>query len=239
MQLVSIIVPAYNEEGRMEAFLEKLSMFYNDNNKNQDFQYEIIVINDGSKDRTYDIAEEFSKKIKSLRVLNHSVNKGKGAAVQTGIMDAKGEFVIFIDSDGSIDPFQIPSMLKLLQKNSIVIGTRNHRDAEVERPLTRTITTKVFNAYSNFLFRLGLSDLLCGFKGFNTKIAQDLFLGLINTRWLFDVEILYKAKKRGYKTIVLPIKWQHKEKGNLNPFTDSIKLIFSVLKLWFKIRHTK
>ncbi len=234
MRLVSIIVPAYNEAGRMEPFLEKLTAFCR---KNQDFSYEIILVNDGSKDNTYDIAEDFAKKNETFRVLNLPVNKGKGAAVQTGINDAKGEYVIFIDCDGSIDPSQIPPMLACLQKENIVIGTRNHREAEVERPLIRTITTKLFNTYTNILFRLGLSDLLCGFKGFKTPVAKDLFSDLINTRWLFDVEVLYKAKKRGYKTTVLPIKWQHKERGSLNPITDSIKMAFSVLKLRIKIRH--
>ncbi len=236
MRLISIVVPAYNEEGRMEAFLGSLIAFCS---KIQDFSVEIILVNDGSKDRTYEIGKELEKNNKIFRVVNHPVNKGKGAAVQTGINDAKGDYVIFIDSDGSIDPSQIPPMLASLQKNDIVIGTRNHKDAEVDRPLIRTITTKLFNTYTNLLFRLHLSDLLCGFKGFKTEIARDLFLDLISTRWLFDVEILYKAKKRGYHTAVLPIKWQHKEKGNLNPFTDSIKLAFSILKLWFRIRHVK
>ena len=224
---VSIIVPCYNEENRIKPFLTSLIQFSKDNLKS----YEIIVVNDGSKDKTLDVLKEFSKDIK---LISYEKNKGKGGAVREGVLSSIGEKVLFIDADGSIQPDEMPKMLEKLDSYDVVVGDRASKDSDVNAIALRNITGKLFNFYVNVLFGYKTWDNLCGFKGFKKEIAKDLFADLIAYGWIFDVELFYKIHKKNYTLYKLPIKWVHKGDSKIK-LLDPFKMFFQLIKLRMKL----
>ena len=224
---VSIVVPCYNEENRIKPFLTSLIQFSKANLKN----YEIIFVNDGSKDKTLDVLKEFSKDIK---LISYEKNKGKGGAVREGILSSMGEKVLFIDADGSIQPDEIPKMLEKLDSYDVVVGDRASKDSDVNAIALRNITGKLFNFYVNVLFGYKTWDNLCGFKGFKKEIAKDLFTNLIAYGWIFDVELFYKIHKKNYTLYKLPIKWVHKGDSKIK-LLDPFKMFFQLIKLRMKL----
>ncbi len=224
---VSIIIPAYNEEHRIKPFLENLRSFIVSYGL---IDYEIVFVNDGSTDNTLQILNQFSKYDNNIKIVSYAQNKGKGYAVRKGIFNSIGEKVIFIDSDGSISPEEIPKMNNHLNSNDVVIGIRYSQRNNIKQPIYRMFTGTVFNLMVNSLFKLGISDTLCGFKGFKRNVAYDLFKNLSSDRWIFDVEILYKIKKRDYELLLLPIKWEHKDNSKIKLF-DIIKILYGLFRL--------
>ena len=224
---VSIVVPCYNEENRIKPFLTSLIQFSKDNLKS----YEIIVVNDGSKDKTLDVLKEFSK---NIGIISYDTNKGKGGAVREGVLSSIGEKVLFIDADGSIQPDEMPKMLEKLDSYDVVVGDRASKDSDVNAIALRNITGKLFNFYVNVLFGYKTWDNLCGFKGFKKEIAKDLFTDLIAYGWIFDVELFYKIHKKNYTLYKLPIKWVHKGDSKIK-LLDPFKMFFQLIKLRMKL----
>lgn len=231
---VSLIIPAYNEEQRLAPFLDSLARL----EKNHPHMVqEIIVVDDGSRDNTAQIARAASTSLPILRVIQQPKNLGKGAAVKAGVMAAKGDIVIFMDADGATDANQIPRMLDIFHKESpdIVIGNRFLPGAKTERhsPLRQ------FSGFANRtymrLFGLGHIDVMCGFKGYKATVAKELFSHLMENRWLFDTEIAYKAVRRDYRIVNLPITWESKDGSKLPTST----LIKSAFQIWPLIRRIK
>jgi len=227
---ISILVPAYNEETRIPEFLKELLKFADNNLEN----YEIIVINDGSLDKTKETVLKIIKNYNHARLLSYNDNMGKGHAVLQGILNAKGRFILFIDADGSIRPPEILNMYKIFQKFhlDIIVGSRISKSSNIteSQPLSRRLMSKIFNIYSNLLFRININDLLCGFKGFSREVANKVFIDLKAYRWEFDVEILYRARKNGFKVFELPIEWRHEE-GSKMKLLDPIFIFLNLFKL--------
>ena len=227
---VSIIVPAYNEERRSGTFLPKLLDFVKRKIKN----CEVLIVDDVSKDKTRDKINSIiqSKDCgKFAKVIGYKKNQGKGNAVAHGVMNAKGEKIIFIDADGSIQPDQIPKMIYYLGKCDVVVADRLSRKSKVKRVLTRAIASFGFNTFVSILFQYSYRDNLCGFKGFKRKVAREIFKDLIDKRWVFDVELFYKIKKRKYSIYFLPITWKHVGDSRINLIKDPFVWIFRLLKL--------
>ena len=227
---LSIIIPAYNEEKRIPSFLEELIEFSRKNLEN----FEIIIINDGSKDRTKQVVLNFLKNQQNVKLVSYKENMGKGHAVLQGVLKAQGEFILFMDADGSTPPYEIKNMLKIFQKYNydIIVGSRIQESSNIKdpQPLSRRLLSKIFNLYSNILFRIRINDLLCGFKGFKREAAINIFKNLKAFRWEFDVEILYKARKNKYEIYELPIEWKHEE-GSKIKFLDPLFIFLNLFKL--------
>ena len=235
---LSIIVPAYNEQLRITSFLKNLLDF---SKKNLD-SYEIIIVDDGSTDKTYQIVKNLIKDNENTKIITYSENKGKGYAVLKGILNAIGEFVLFIDADGATPPDEIKNMIKIYRKHGydVVIGTRIDETSSIEnpQPTSRKVLSLFFNLYSNILFHLRINDLLCGFKGFKKEVAMRIFQNLQSFRWEFDVEILYKARKLGYSLYQIPIKWKHKEGSKIKK-SDPLFIFLNLFKLRLKFFNKK
>jgi glycosyltransferase involved in cell wall biosynthesis len=227
---LSILVPAYNEETRIPKFLKELLKFAENNLES----YEIIVINDGSLDKTKETVLKLITNYDRARLISYDDNMGKGYAVLQGILNAKGKFILFIDADGSIKPPEILKMYKIFQKFhfDIIVGSRILKSSNIteSQPYSRRISSKIFNLYSNLLFRININDLLCGFKGFSREVAHKIFIDLKAYRWEFDVEILYRARKKGFKVFELPIEWKHEE-GSKMTLLDPIFIFLNLFKL--------
>ncbi len=224
---LTLIIPAYNEEQRLRPFLESIVEF----NQTNQLISEIIIVDDGSSDQTAAIAQAFRSRL-PLRVLRHHHNRGKGAAVRTGIKAARGNLVVFIDADGATPITELPKMYTALQRSDIAIGNRWIKGAVTERhSALRKLSGYIYRSYMK-LFGLGAIDTMCGFKGYKKHVARALFADLIEDRWLFDTEIAYKAIRRGYKIINFPIHWESKDGSKL----DTKTLIISALQIWPLIR---
>lgn len=228
---ISIIIPAYNEEKRLPSFLENMKKFLKTIN-----DYEILLVNDGSTDRTPDIIQKFKGKNNNIKVISYEKNRGKGGAIKVGVEYAQKEKILFIDADGSIQPNQIPVMIEKLNYYDVVCGNRAAKASQIQQPLLRQYTGKTFNTYVNLLFNNNIQDHLCGFKGFKKKIAQQLFKNLQNERWIFDVELFYRIKKQNSSLYLLPIVWEHKEGSKITPLAP-IKMALELIKLRWDLRN--
>ncbi len=226
----SIIVPAYNEAGRISSFLEELLNFSNLNLNN----YEIIIVNDGSTDGTEDVINNLIKGRKDVSLIGYSTNKGKGEAVKFGIFNSCGEKIIFIDADGSVAPDLMPEILKRLNEYDVVVGDRSLKESRIKTRVHRWFLGKIFNIMVNLLFRTNTRDNLCGFKGFKRDAAEELFNDLIEKRWLFDVEIFYKIKQNKFSLYRMPIQWEYVGNSKVG-FSDPVKMFLRLFVLRIKL----
>ena len=227
---ISILIPAYNEEKRIPKFLKDLQNFAGNNLES----YEIIVINDGSLDKTKETVLKLITDYNQTRLISYDDNMGKGYAVLQGVLNAKGKFILFLDADGSIKPPEILKMYRIFQKFhfEIMVGSRISKSSNIteSQPFSRRLLSKIFNLYSNLLYRININDLLCGFKGFSRDVAIKVFNDLKAYRWEFDVEILYRARKNGFKVFELPIEWRHEE-GSKIKLLDPILIFINLFRL--------
>lgn len=206
MVKLSVIIPAYNE-GKSIAF--DLSKIIDSLDKvTRDF--EIILVNDGSKDNTL---EEISKiKDKRLKIKSYEQNKGKGYALKYGFNFVKGNFITFMDADLDINPDSLKNFFKYMEFHNadIVIGSKRHPQSKVYYPLFRRILSRVYQIIILILFRLNVSDTQSGLKLLKYNCAKDLMRRVTIKKYAFDLELLVNAKRRGYKVVEAPIVLDYK-----------------------------
>jgi len=214
---LSVIVPAYNEEKRLPQTLREI----NDYLKKQNYESEIIIVSDGSKDRTVGVAKNLMSEIKNLRVIEFKENRGKGFGVKEGMLGALGDFRLFTDADNSTPVNQIEKIWPEFEKGfDIVIGSRDLKGAILDppQPLFRRFTGEVFKYLRKIIVGLwDIEDSQCGFKCFKKKAAENIFPKCKISRFAFDPEILLIGKKLGYKIKEVPIYWK-------NDLTSKVKL---------------
>jgi len=231
MPALSIIIPAFNEEFRLPGTLEIVHKFCVE----QSLDFEIVVVNDGSSDRTTQVVEEFAHHNDGLRLLTYPANRGKGHAVKEGVAAALGSTILVIDADGSTP---IEEYLKLRDAISggadIAIGSRNKPSTEtvVEALPYRTYVGNIGNRIIQALVLPGIYDTQCGFKLFKSAQAKDVFSASTIEGYGFDVEILFIAKLRNYKLEEIPVNWQNVAGSKVNVVRDSIKVLFEVLRIY-------
>ena len=232
---ISLIIPAYNEEKRIIPFLASLVTYIN---QNPGSLSEVLVINDGSIDKTAQAAQEAGKTLSNFQVISLEQNQGKGAAIQVGVLRATGASIIFMDADGATGIDELPKIIDALQHADIAIGNRWMQGAKTERhSLLRQLSGYMYRNYMK-LFGLGNIDTMCGFKGYKKEVAKDLYKDLQEKRWLFDTEIAYKAVKRNYIVRNFPIAWESKDGSKLDTGT-LIKSALQIFPLILKIRKAE
>ncbi len=193
---LSVIIPAYNEEKRLPKTLRSLDGYL----RNQSYDYEILVVNDGSKDRTVEAAKNLIPQIKNLKVTGYEKNQGKGFAVRFGMGEARGDYRLFTDADNSTSIDQIEKMWPEFEAGyDIVIGSRDIKGAVLSPPqpwLRQLILGEGFKLLRKIIVGLwSLQDTQCGFKGFKKKVIEDVLPKCKINRFAFDPEILLIAKK--------------------------------------------
>ncbi|TSC72443.1 MAG: glycosyl transferase [Parcubacteria group bacterium Gr01-1014_38] len=220
---VSLVIPAYNEEGRLPTFLEELVTF---GRKAPGVLREVLVVDDGSTDRTAAVARMFADLL-PLRVIRVPENRGKGAAVRTGVFESHGEVVVFGDADGATAPAELPKLLAALERAPIAVGNRWMPGSRVEgREPFRALSGWMYRTYVS-LFGLRDIDTMCGFKGFRRDVARTLFEPLREERWLFDTEIMLRARRRGYAIANVSIHWTSKHGSKLK-LPALIRAVFQI-----------
>lgn len=225
-----MIIPAYNEEKRILQTIQSIAAYFSKKPRS----YELIVVDDGSSDNTASVVSSLSDKIPNLEVCSLAKNMGKGCAVRFGGLRAKGNLILFTDADGST-PFEEVEKLELALADNfdIAIGSRAifSKDTVVEAIWYRKLLGRTFNRIINILILPGIADTQCGFKMFRKEAAKKLFSAQKIDRFAFDVELLFLARKYGYRIVEVPINWANVPGSKVNLLTDSTKMFFDVLKL--------
>ncbi len=205
---LSVIVPAYNEAARLSPTLKEISNTL----RAETFTYEIIVVNDGSTDDTAKVIETLRPEIKNLLVLSETPNRGKGAAVQRGMLAARGAWRLFMDADGATPFSEFKKMAPYLDHtHAILIGSRTAKGAEilVPQPWHRKVLGRLGNYFIRLLLLPGISDTHCGFKCIRGDAAEQIFTRTRINRWAFDDEALALARAMGYAIQEIPVKWSN------------------------------
>lgn len=231
MIYLSIVIPAYNEANRIGVTLEKINTFF----KNRQYETEIIMVDDGSNDNTIEVAEKsLLAKENKLRIIRNATNKGKGFSVKNGIINSKGEYILFSDADLSTPIEEVDKFLKAINEGyDIVIGSRALKDSDVKvrQPWYREFMGKIFNFFVKSVVMREFHDTQCGFKLFKSPVAKDIALKLKIDGFSFDVEMIYLAKKSGYRIKEIPIIWINSPKSRVSPLVDSVKMFFDLIKI--------
>jgi|SRR5579863_548560 len=220
----SFIVPAYNESERLRISLPKILDYV----RRQQLQSEIIVVNDGSKDDTADVARSFtSSGPVDVRVLNNPGNRGKGYSVRNGMLQARGDVLLFTDADLSSPIEEADKLLSAIAAGAdVAIGSRwLQADLQTERqPWYRQLYGRLFNLALRIVLGLKYRDTQCGFKAFTREAAQAVFTRQRVERWGFDPELLFLANKFKLRTVEVPVKWAHDHRSKINPLRDGLKM---------------
>jgi glycosyltransferase involved in cell wall biosynthesis len=234
MPLLSIIIPAHNEEHRLPGTLEKICTFLNA----QPYDAEVIVVENGSHDRTFDVAQEFARCYSNLKVLQNQA-RGKGLAVQAGMLAATGDFRFMCDADLSMPIEEINRFIPpALENFDIAIASREGTGAiRYNEPPYRHFVGRVYNAIIRIMALPGLQDTQCGFKCFTAAAAKELFPRQTLPGWAFDVELLYVARRRGYRIVEVGIPWYFNADSKIRVLHDSLRMGLDLLTIrWNGLR---
>jgi len=235
---LSVIIPAYNEARRLPKTLTEIDKYL----RKQSYDYEILVVNDGSRDKIAEVVRCLTPGVKHLRLIDNKENKGKGAVVRQGMLEAKGEFRLFTDADNSTSIDQLEKMWPEFEKGSdIVIGSRDVKGAVLNPPqpwLRNVILGEGFKLLRKIIVGLWeLGDTQCGFKCFTKKAAENIFPKCKIDRFAFDPEILVIAKKLGYKIKEISVYWKNDPESKVK-FKSMIKMLIDLFKIrWNLIKH--
>ena len=231
---LSIIIPAHNEENRLPDTLVQIFDFLG----KQNLTAEVIVVENGSTDRTYELAQEFTKRHQNLRIIQNN-QRGKGLAIQRGVQEAHGEYVFLCDADLSMPIEEINKFLPPQLTNvDIAIGSREAPGAvRYNEPSYRHITGRVFNTLIRLLVLPNLQDTQCGFKCIRAAAARDIFRYQTLTGWAFDVELLYIARLHRYRVVEIPIDWYFNADSKVSVLRDSARMFLDLLLIRRNARH--
>lgn len=233
---LSIVIPAYNEENRIKNTLLIIRDFIEEKNINS----EIIIVNDGSSDKTSEIVEKIRHKIPNLKLVDLSKNSGKGFAVKRGIEESRGKLILFTDADNSTPIEEFEKLLQRMNesKANIAIGSRYLHDSDVriKQPVYRILLGRMGNLLIRLFLIDEIKDTQCGFKLFEHKVAREIFFFQKVKRFAFDVEALVIAENMGYKIIEVPVSWFNSPESRVRPVKDALRtlkdLVYIKLNLW-------
>ncbi len=238
-KIISIVIPAYNEEKRIKGSLSETCAFLN----NSGWNYEIIVVDDGSSDGTSQIVESMVTYFPNVTLVRYEKNKGKGHALRTGVLLTKGDFVLVMDADLSTPIEELQKLMPHLSGGGfdIAIGSRALALSDIikKQPWWRRGMGKTFNQIVKMLVIGGFSDTQCGFKLFTGDVARNLFLEAKIDRFAYDVEILARAKRKGCGIKEVPIRWIDSPESRVDPMKDSLKMLADLVRIRFMVGKIK
>ncbi|MEK7616911.1 MAG: dolichyl-phosphate beta-glucosyltransferase [Patescibacteria group bacterium] len=224
---ISIVIPLYNEERRVSN-LSKIYKYFDRTN----LKYEVILINDGSKDKTLRKLNEISKNFK-FNLISYSQNRGKGYAIRVGMIKARGQYRLFTDIDLSTPIEEFNKFLPNLKEYDIIIGSRKKRGSKliIRQPKLREKLGKGFTKLSQLCLGLNLTDFTCGYKCFSKEATKKIFSKQRINRWGFDTEILFIGKKKGLSIKEIPVIWKNDPETKVKLPLDIITSFLDLLKI--------
>ena len=235
---LSVVVPAYNEEERLPRTLARLDEYY----RAQAYPWDVVVVSDGSTDGTERIVEEFAERHGNFRLDASRPNRGKGYVVRKGILQAKGDLVLFCDADLATPQEETEKLLaRIAQGADVAIGSRPLADSRLEKhqPILREVLGRGFNKAVQLLAVRGIDDTQCGFKMFTRKAAQDVFRRCTFDGFSFDFEALLVARDLGYRIDEVPIRWSHQEGSKVVMMRDGPRALRDLVRLRLKSKRSR
>jgi dolichyl-phosphate beta-glucosyltransferase len=226
---LSIIIPAYNEELRLPATLSSIAAYTRSSKR----KIEVIVVDDGSRDKTVAAAAQFRDEIPSLRVVSNGENRGKGHSVRHGMQEARGEIVLFTDADLSAPIEEIEKLLPAMQTNDVAIGSRAMDRSQItvhESPF-REFAGIIFNKIVRLILWLPFVDTQCGFKAFRREACKIIFEQQTIERFGFDPELLYLARHHGLRSVEISVRWGHSPATKVSMMRDSLMMFVDVFAI--------
>ncbi len=225
---LSIILPAHNEEHRLGPSLEKVDAFL----RAQAYNAEVIVVENGSTDRTFEVAASFQERMPQLRVIRDP-GRGKGLAVRRGMLAAQGDYRIFCDVDFSMPVEEINRFIPpALPEMDVAIASREAKGAvRYNEPPLRHFIGRGFNTLVRWMTLPGLQDTQCGFKCFRREVAERVFPLQTIDGWTFDVEVLFIARRMGYSIVEVPIPWYYMADSKVRVVKDSIHMFTDLVTI--------
>lgn len=227
---LSIVIPAYNEEKRIDSTLEKIISYL----KVKNFKSEIIVVVDGGSDSTVEVVKSYEKLVDKLVILVNQTTMGKGYSVRRGVLESKGEFVLFTDADLSTPIGEIDNLFFWLDKGyDVAIGSRSLKESQVEiyQSFIRQSMGKIFNKILKLIVFTGFKDTQCGFKCFKRYAADKVFAKQMIRGFAFDVEILLIAKLQGFRTKEVPVIWLNSPFSTVHIIKDSFLMLCDLFRI--------
>jgi len=232
---LSVVIPAYNEEKNIEKTVRSVFSYL----KEKSIEHEILVVTDGSKDKTNDIVRSLKMETPTLELLEYEQNKGKGFAVKLGMLRAKGDLRLFTDADNSTPINHLDKFMPYISEGySVVIGSiaiSGHKVAAGSEPVWRRVFGKLGNLFIQVMAVPGIHDTQRGFKLFTSEATEKIFPKLTIEKWGFDIEVLALAKKFGYKIKEVPVDWKNASESRVGlkaysqVFTETVKIRLNLM----------
>lgn len=231
---LSVIFPAYNEEKRIPATLEKTYGYL----KKQKYSWEIIVVDDGSSDETVSRVQTLSHKIPNLRIIDNKKNKGKGGVVKQAMLESKGEWRLFTDADNSTPIDQIEKLWKYKEEYPVIIGSRYIGKGSIKKaqPWYRKVISRASNLLIKLLAVKGIEDTQCGFKLFKAEAAEKIFPHQTIMRWAFDIEILGLAQKLNLPIKEVAVNWYNSAESKVRAVKALFRSFVELIKIWWRLK---
>lgn len=234
---LSVVIPAYNEELRLEPTLLQISDYLHE----QPWSSEIIVVDDGSSDRTADLAREvLSDSPVPGQVLVNEQNRGKGYTVKRGMLESTGRLALFSDADLSTPIEHAKDFMAAIEAGAdVAIGSRvaPGADIEVHQPFLRETAGRMFSVVQRAILGSGISDTQCGFKMFTREAVNAVFPHQRLERWAFDAELIYIALRLGLQVVEVPVRWCNSPDTKVSAFTDGMQMVTDLWKIRTMHRH--
>lgn len=223
----SVIIPVYNEERRIGHTILKIMKYMNQHN----YEYDIIIVDDGSTDHTIDVIKNF--KNNKISLLRNKKNIGKGYSIKKGVLFAQKDYLLIIDADLSTPIEELENFINYTKHYDIIIGSRRMEGSKkpIRQPFYRIIAGGTFSYLVNLFLLRDIKDTQCGFKLFKKNIAKRLFSMQTINRFSFDAEIMYLAKKFNYKVKELPVLWANDLDSRLDFIRDSVIMLIDLLRI--------
>jgi len=237
---LSIIFPVFNEELRLKSSFNHIANFLR---KKKKFKTEIIFVDDGSKDNSYNLIEKFINKLKrnsriNIKVIRSKNNLGKGHALKLGIKKAKYDWILTTDIDMSVSLFQFLDWLKkklIKKKYSVYFGSRTHKKSIVRKKFIRDILGNIMRFFVSTILDIKIKDTQCGYKLYKKRVAKLIFSKIKNYGFDHDLELILILKSRNIKIKELPVKWIHRDNSRLNIYWDPVKMFLEIFII--KLRY--
>ena len=230
---LSIVIAAYNEEKRLPGTLDRMINFF----KSSAVRYEVVLVNDGSTDNTLMLFEQYAARYPFIKTITHTPNRGRGFAIRKGVFATSGDVVLETDADGSVAEEAILRFLNYLKTHSDIDAVFGSRELNSSRIAKHQPFLRVFLGYGFiYIARLLLwswntTDFTLGFKMFRQAAASDIFSHQFDNHYVAEAEIVYVAKRRGWKTAELPVVWSDNRDSRVHPLRDSLRSLIGLLHL--------
>ncbi len=226
---LSVIIPAYNESKRIIPTLKDIYDYLS----KQDYNYEVLIVNDGSRDDTAQVVKQLIKKWPEFHLVDNAINKGKGAVVRQGMLLAQGSWRLFMDADNATRIKELDGFWPYTKNYDLIIASRYIKGAKItaEQPLIRKALSRAGNILTQLLIAWGIQDTQCGFKLFSSSATEKIFKKQTMERWSFDMELIAIAKKYNLKIKELPVEWREAGNSRLKVARTSIRTLKDLFKI--------